>query len=82
MPNRRERLKAQRFSDAWRLKDNLYFSKALTLGRTSWGGGGGGLVATTPKVFSDFFPLDYKTSVPEVFCRCSRLSLASVLRQV
>ena len=60
MPNRREWLKAQRFSDAWRLKDNLYFSKALTLGRTSLGGGGGGLVATTPKVFSDFFPWTIK----------------------
>ena len=57
MPNlRAAKLKAQRFSDTWKLKDNLYFSKALSLGRTSRGRGGGGLVATTPKVFSDFFP--------------------------
>ena len=61
MPNRRERLKAQRFSDAWRLKDNLYFSKALTLGRTSLGGGGEGAWLLPPlRFFSDFCPWTIK----------------------
>ena len=52
MPNlRAAKLKAQRFSDTWKLKDNLYFSKALSLGRTSRGRGGGGAWLLPPLRF-------------------------------